>query len=78
MNDFKEATRVKEFEITCSEIVDLIKTPEVGKPSHYTRFTMVCNFNIQTIFDRSLSEIHAEETLVEKYKTDRSTGPIEG
>ncbi|MGE6556200.1 hypothetical protein [Exiguobacterium artemiae] len=78
MNDFKEAARVKEFEITCSENISLVRAPREGRPEDRTDYAIRCNFNIQTIYDRPLSVIQAEEASIEGEETDGSTGPIEG
>ncbi|KNH32459.1 hypothetical protein [Exiguobacterium acetylicum] len=78
MNDFKEAARVKEFEITCSENISLVRAPKEDRPEDRTDYAIRCYLNIQTIYDRPLSEIQAEETSIEEEETNGSTGPTEG
>lgn len=78
MNDFKEAARVKELEITCSENISLVRAPVEGRPEDRTDYAIRCYLNIQTIYDRPLSETQAEEASIEEDETDGSTGPTEG
>lgn len=74
MNDHEEARRVKEFEISCN---DDVRIAGVNEETEFGRFFLSCDFNIQTIFDRPLSAVLAEESPGEE-TIDGSTGPTEG
>ncbi|WP_147269830.1 hypothetical protein [Exiguobacterium sp. RIT594] len=70
LNDFNGSSRVKEFEITCSDNVDLVYVGKEDRPDHYSELAMRCHFNIQTIFDRPLSTLSTGEETI-----DGSTKP---
>ena len=74
MNDHAEARRVKEFEISCNEDVRVIRVKE--ETDFGPRF-LLCDFNIQTMFDLPLSALLIEESPEEE-TIDGSTGPTEG
>lgn len=74
MNDHAEARRVKEFEISCNEDVRIISLKEDTK---FGRHYLLCDFNIQTMFDRPLSALSIEESPEEE-TIDGSTGTTEG
>ncbi|MDW2886703.1 hypothetical protein [Exiguobacterium artemiae] len=74
MNDHEEARRVKEFEISCN---DDVRIAGMKEETEYGRFFLSCDFNIQTIFDRPLSVVSAEESTEEE-TVGGSTGPTEG
>lgn len=73
MNDHAEARRVKEFEISCNEDVRIINLKE---ETDFGRHYLLCDFNIQTMFDRPLSALSIEESPEEE-TIDGSTGPAE-
>lgn len=74
MNDLAEARRVKEFEISCNEDVRIISLKE---DTEFGRHYLLCDFNIQTMFDRPLSALSIEESPEEE-TIDGSTGATEG
>lgn len=74
MNDHAEARRVKEFEISCNEDVRVMKVKE---ETEFGRYFLVCDFNIQTMFDRRLSALSIEESPEEE-TVDGSTESTEG
>lgn len=76
MNDHAEARRVKEFEISCNEDVRIISL-NLKEKANFGRHYLLCDFNIQTMFDRPLSALSIEESLEEE-TIDGSTGPTEG
>lgn len=51
MNEFDEARRVKEFEITCSEDVHSVIASKENEPGK-KQIVIRCNFNIETLYDR--------------------------
>lgn len=71
MNDHEEARRVKEFEISCNDDVRFVSIEETER---FGYIGISCDLNIQTIFDRPLAHLMAEE-LLEEEMTDGSTGP---
>lgn len=62
MNDREEARRLKVFEISCNDDVRVAMLEEETK---FGRRFLKCNFSIQTMFDRPLSAIMAEEMIVQ-------------
>lgn len=58
MNDHEEARRLKEFEISCCDDVQVISAQE---KSRFGSIFLLCDFNIQTIFDRPLHVAMPEE-----------------
>lgn len=76
MNDYEEARRVKEFEITCSDNVDLAREKSAKSGMRVGPIVLRCNFNTQVIYDRPLSAVIAEKSM-EEDTNDGSAGRTE-